>query len=377
MSQKNPLRRFESPGQAINYFLELRGWTQDDLAGITSRSLKHLNEIIKDKKPVSSEFASLFGATFLDKDFNQITTSSEWLELSTKFHSEEKPNNKVRSLAEIYHYIPVKELTKRGWLKPTDSTANLKNQLSKFFGISTESFDLSFLKEQQSSMLFRKSEAHGEGRQYNFQIWKQRATNVLRKRKNLNEYDKAGFAEILKNVNVFTTYSGGIKDFLEKLNGVGVNFIFLPHLSKTYLDGAAFSVDSKPVVGLTGRFDRLDNFWFTLIHECCHIYKEHVDLTNPNSSCFDDSNGDAIQEMEIEANEFAAEALLRDSILHYFKSDVHYMSEGKIRLFSEFKDIHPSIVVGILAHQKMIPFSKIHRYKETVRNKIPSKYLTD
>ena len=377
MSEKNPLKNFKSPGEAINHFLDVRGWTQEDLAEITAKSLKHLNEIIKNKKAVSMEFASLFSSTFLDKDFNKITNPSHWLELSSSYHDEkDQQKDSVQSLAEIYHYIPVKELTKRGWLRRTENVDNLKRQLSKFFNIDYDQFDLSFLKNQQSSMLFRKSDAHGEGRQFNFQIWRQRAINVLRKRKDFNDFDRNAFEVILKNVNHYTTYDDGIKDFLEELNYVGVNFIFLPHLSKTYLDGAAFSVDSKPVIGLSGRYDRLDNFWFTLFHECYHILND-IDLNNPDSSCFDDSNGEAIKDKEIAANEFAANALLRESIIHYFKHDVHYMSDGKIRLFSEFKRIHPSIVVGILAHEKMIHFSKLHRYKETVRDKIPQKYLAD
>lgn len=377
MSVKNPLKNFKSPGQALSHFLDVRGWTQEDLAEITSKSLKHLNEIIKDKKPISPEFASLFASTFLDKAFNKITNSSQWLELSSSYHNDvEDEEDSVKSLAEIYHYIPVKELVKRGWLKHTENVDNLKRQLSRFFGIENEKFDLSFLKEQQSSMLFRKSEAHGEGRQYNFQIWRQRAINVLRKRKGFNEFDKPALEVVLDNVHHYTTYDDGIKDFLEELSYVGVNFIFLPHLSKTYLDGAAFSVDSKPVVGLTGRFDRLDNFWFTLIHECYHILHD-IELKNPDSSCFDDSSEEALMDKEIAANKFAANALLRESIIHYFKDDVRYMSDGKIRLFSEFKRIHASIVVGILAHEKMIHFSKLHRYKETVRDKIPQKYLAD
>lgn len=377
MREKNPLKKFKSPGQALIYFLDLRGWTQEDLAEITAKSLKHLNEIIKDKKPVSPEFASLFASTFLDKAFNKITNSGQWLQLSSTFHNDnEDVSDSVKSLAEIYHYIPVKELVKRGWLRHTESVDNLKRQLSRFFGIENQRFDLSFLKEQQSSMLFRKSEAHGEGRQYNFQIWRQRAINVLRKNKHFNEFDRNALERLLENVHHYTMYNTGIKDFLEELNSVGVNFIFLPHLSKTYLDGAAFSVESKPVVGLTGRFDRLDNFWFTLIHECYHILND-IDLNDPSSSCFDDSSEEAIKDKEIAANKFAANALLRESIIHYFQNDVHYMSDGKIRLFSEFKHIHPSIVVGILAHEKMIHFSKLHRYKETIRDKIPAKYKID
>ncbi|NJL20730.1 MAG: hypothetical protein HC895_07860 [Leptolyngbyaceae cyanobacterium SM1_3_5] len=44
------------------------------------------------------------------------------------------------------------------------------------------------------------------------------------------------------------------------------------HLPQTYLDGAALLLpDGTPVVALTLRYDRIDNFWFVLLHELGHI----------------------------------------------------------------------------------------------------------
>jgi HTH-type transcriptional regulator/antitoxin HigA len=50
------------------------------------------------------------------------------------------------------------------------------------------------------------------------------------------------------------------------LNNAGVVFFVLPHLQKTYLDGAAFFVDHTPVIVYTGRYKRIDIFWFTVAH---------------------------------------------------------------------------------------------------------------
>src|SRR4030042_1351312 len=57
--------------------------------------------------------------------------------------------------------------------------------------------------------------------------------------------------------------------FLEKM---GIILAVEPHLPRTHLDGAAMlRSDGTPVVALTLRYDRLDNFWFTLSHELAHI----------------------------------------------------------------------------------------------------------
>ena len=59
------------------------------------------------------------------------------------------------------------------------------------------------------------------------------------------------------------------KEFLAKH---GIPFVTVPHLLRTYLDGAALTLaDGAPVIGLTLRYDRLDNFWFCLLHELAHV----------------------------------------------------------------------------------------------------------
>jgi hypothetical protein len=71
------------------------------------------------------------------------------------------------------------------------------------------------------------------------------------------------------------------------LNKVGIHFIVLQHLPETYLDGACFfAPDGSPVFDLTLRHDRMDNFWFTIVHELAHLY---LDLDGGNIAFFDDT----------------------------------------------------------------------------------------
>ena len=45
----------------------------------------------------------------------------------------------------------------------------------------------------------------------------------------------------------------------------------VPALPQSFLDGAVFYLDDNPVVVVTLRYDRIDNFWFTLLHEIAHV----------------------------------------------------------------------------------------------------------
>ena len=53
-------------------------------------------------------------------------------------------------------------------------------------------------------------------------------------------------------------------------HGIGLEYV--NHLPRTHLDGAALRLcGGRPVIGLTLRYDRIDNFWFTLLHELAHV----------------------------------------------------------------------------------------------------------
>jgi HTH-type transcriptional regulator/antitoxin HigA len=66
------------------------------------------------------------------------------------------------------------------------------------------------------------------------------------------------------------------KEFLAKH---GITLVVVHHLPRTYLDGAALKLgDGTPVVGLTLRCDRVDGFWFCLLHELAHLGC-HMELT--------------------------------------------------------------------------------------------------
>lgn len=98
------------------------------------------------------------------------------------------------------------------------------------------------------------------------------------------------------------------RDFLKKY---GIALIIEPHFPQTYLDGATILTDKKhPIIGLTIRSDRLDNFWFNLMHELAHI-SLHYDQ---NSNFFyDDLDNLDSNDKEIAADMLAKEALVPES----------------------------------------------------------------
>lgn len=95
----------------------------------------------------------------------------------------------------------------------------------------------------------------------------------------------------------------------EYLQKNGIHFVIEKHLPHTHLDGAVIRMpDGSPLVALTLRHDRLDNFWFTLCHELAHIAL-HFD-GEESEAFFDDLEQHEVDTFEGDADHWASEALI-------------------------------------------------------------------
>ena len=135
----------------------------------------------------------------------------------------------------------------------------------------------------------------------------------------------------------------------------GIALAIVPHLPKTYLDGAALQLaDGRPVIGLTLRYDRIDNFWFCLLHELAHVGRHQG---SAGRTVFVDDHslrtkapgpGD-IQEAEADA--WAEEALIpaaawQTSVVREVPTMMSAIS------LAQSLGIHPAIVAGRVRHER-------------------------
>ena len=124
----------------------------------------------------------------------------------------------------------------------------------------------------------------------------------------------------------------------------GIPLVTVRHLRRTYLDGAALKLaDGTPVVALTLRYDRTDNFWFCLLHELAHIGRH---LEGGKDTVFvDDLNLQAVDVKESEADEWALDAAIPREI--WESSSVRERpTPMAVVQFANKLHIHPAIVAG-------------------------------
>lgn len=140
------------------------------------------------------------------------------------------------------------------------------------------------------------------------------------------------------------------KEFLEEK---GIALVIEPHLPNTWLDGAALiGRHGLPIIGMTLREDRLDNFWFTLVHECIHVWK-HLGASGYRAISdehIEKPDTDTIA-IEKEANSLAAEILLPRGV--WRRSDAYLNpSAESIQQLAAKLQVHPAIVAGRLRFER-------------------------
>jgi len=166
--------------------------------------------------------------------------------------------------------FPLAEMAKRGWIKKR------RNLLDHAEEIMRDLIARAGGEHVLPAALYRKNDharANAKTDSYALRAW---CWEVLA-RANANrppDTYKVGTLDLkfLQRVAKLSWSIDGPKLAVEFLVKHGICVICLRHLPRTHLDGAALQLaDSTPVIGLTLRYDRLDNFWFCLLHELAHI----------------------------------------------------------------------------------------------------------
>ena len=161
--------------------------------------------------------------------------------------------------------------------------------------------------------------------------------------------------EMLGDVARLSRFEDGPRRAGEFLARYGVALEVLRHLPRTHLDGAVLRLgDGRPVIGLTLRYDRVDNFWFCLLHELAHVGR-HFD-NDPEGFFFDDLK---LQEREqwsedskeAEADAWAQEALVTQAVWKTSQARLMPTAMNVIGLAQKLQ-VHPAIVAGRVRYER-------------------------
>jgi HTH-type transcriptional regulator/antitoxin HigA len=315
------------PIEAILFRMEEKGLKQADLIPYFGTSSR-VSEVLKRKRPLTVQMIRALSVG--------LGISAETLVGLSESSAPEK--------REIdWSRFPIKEMMARGWLDRLTSRDNGVTEIlvkDYIAGAGLQFGGASFRRTLSGA-------AKSPTTIYALYAWLARVIQRARdKKSHLEKFNKNGLtASFLRELAQMSWSERGPLLAIEYLKQHGISVIIEPQLRGTQLDGAALKdVDGTPIIALTLRFDRLDNFWFTLLHEVVHIWK-HID--DEKEAFVDDLGAPSEDRREAEANRLAAEAFIPRLI--WKRSDA-YVSPSKDTIEKLARDlrIHPAIIVGRL-----------------------------
>lgn len=367
MQERRPAEVFP-PGEFIREELDARGWTQLDLAEILGRPMALVNEVIAGKRGITPETAKGLANAF-------GTSAGYWLNLQTAYQVSQADNNDsgVVQRAQIYAKAPVRDMIRRGWIEQSNNPEVLEQRVLDFFGIESLQDDPPFWQHAA-----RKATSYSEITPAQA-AWLSRAKQ-LAGAVSASTYSAKSARSLAGSLGELLGEAEQVRHVPRLLAEAGVRLMVVEALPRTRIDGACFWMDAQsPVIALSMRYDRIDAFWFTLMHELGHVlHKDGFAANEPLDVDLFGEHPETLPDFEIAANKFAVETLIPQDRLEDFITRVSPLyAKKRIRAFANLLDIHPGIVVGQLQFRGEIGYSHSRDMLVGVRSTITGAALTD
>ena len=295
------------------------------------------------------------------------------LETSYQLFTESRVDVAISRKARLFELAPIKEMTKRGWIEATDDLNILEERILKF--LERSSLD------EESTLVYatKKSTTAANPSQV---AWVCRAKKIA-KGVHAARFSKKPLADTQAKLRQLRKNPEDIRLVPKVLAEGGIRLVLIEGLSKGRIDGATFWLDEvSPVICLSMRYDRIDHFWFVLLHELGHVANLDalggkpildVDLVGENAIPFADKT-----DIEKRADLFAEGFLVeRKEMEHFIARFRPLYSKQRIKNFSARIGVHPAIVLGQLQHRKEVDWSHSREMLVKVRGIVISSALTD
>ena len=363
------------PGEFIREELEAREWSQRDLAFILGISEQAVNVIISGKRGISPEMAKALGQAF--------GVSAEYfanLQKAYEMSNAREPDPAVARRAVLQGSFPIREMIRRGWLIDTDADL-LEAQLVRFF-CKNDLSSVPFVPHAAKKKSYDEADDSETARLQ--LVWLYRVRQIAAEMTATPNYSEKKLRSFVDEMPKLMVDPEEARHVSRSLNDCGVRYVIVETLPKAEIDGVCFWLDrNSPVIGMTTRFDRIDNFWFVLRHEIEHVLKkdgrgalaaETVDVGLDGERA---GTGDNLPPEERAANLAAADLCVpRDELELFYLRKFPFISERDTLGFARRIQRHPGIVVGQL-QRKMDRYDWLARYKVKIRHFLVGNTMMD
>lgn len=335
----------KTPGQLIVGLLKERGWTKRTLAIVLGVDEATITRIISDKRPVTAELALTFEELFDVKAERLLALQKDYELAKARIAFRADPARALR--AHIFGSLPISEMTKRGWLhvdNPRD-VLQVEAEVTRFFEAESSS-DIEFLPHaaKRTHLAIDATPAQ--------LAWLYRVKSIASEMLVPKYSAQAGRAAIEK-LRPLLVAAEEARKVPRILAEAGIRFVIVESLPSAKIDGACMWLGpDAPVIGMSLRFDRIDNFWFVLRHELEHVLQGHGKTSPILDIDLDGSDVAGVIEEERVANEAASGFCVpKDKMTGFIARKAPFFAERDILGFANTIGVHPGLIAGQLQHR--------------------------
>ena len=339
---------FKTPGQYLKALLDAREWSQRVLAIILEIDESLLTKIINNNRNIDAKTALLLGEVF-EVDPEDFLSLQKKYDLE-KAKIESRPDAGRAKRARIFGDLPISNMIKRGWIRADNvrDVPQVERALTYFFGVdSIDSIEIlpHAAKKTQTNIVATPSQL----------AWLYRvkaiASDMI-----VGKFSPQSARNAIEQLKNLLHAPEEIRKVPRILAENGICFLIVEALPSSKIDGACLWIDEKhPVIAMTLRYDRIDNFWFVLRHELEHVINKDGLKTIMLDYELEGENAgysSHIAEEERIAHKAAIEFCIPQKKLDSFiarKSP--FFKESDIIGFANTINVHPGLVAGQLQHR--------------------------
>ena len=329
---------YPSPVAAIEFRMDQAGLAPRDLVPFIGSRAK-VSEVLSGKRSITMPMARAL--------HKHLGIPAEVL-LQKPGAAADQPEDDIQ-----WHRFPLREMAKRNWIPSAPNLAERAEHLVR------DLIDRAGGWQVARAALYRKNDhlrTNAKTDPYALQAWCWQVLATANH--NLPDVPyKAGTVtlEFLTRVARLSWSDDGPRAAQEFLAQHGIPLVIERHLPRTYLDGAALRLgDGRPVVALTLRYDRIDSFWFCLLHELAHVGR-HLDR-DAGTAFIDDlslrkPDRGLEDRREAEADHWAAEALIPSAQWETSPVRTTPTPLGVMTLAHHLQ-VHPATVAGRIRYER-------------------------
>lgn len=335
-------------GEYLADELEARGWSIREFAGIIGRPAQAVSEIINGRKEMTAETAfELAAATGTDPGtWLRLQDSYKVWQLAHDSRMSSK-TSQVQRKARLSELLPIRELIARGELTDGDLDTQ-ERSVRDLLGIKSLDEPPRFLVAARRSNI----EAEFTPAQLAWIACVHRAAS----HETVEGYDAEALRSLASGLTQTISTPESLEDLPRQFEQVGVRLVYVPKFKGSKIDGAAF-LDGSPTIALAGRIQAMDSVLFTLLHESAHLFLKHVGL-----HLDEDLARREASEIEAAADDLAASWALPEE--HRIAGTI---SRAKVITRASALGVHPSVIVGRLHYERVLPWTHLNGLVPSVR----------